>query len=221
MIYSFFESNFSFEKGIFRTIKELSYKPGEVVNNYIKGITNPYYTPLKFVFVAASFSALLMISTGVFEDTSANQAAISERSVKQKEATMKMMQFIGNYMSLISLVYLPFAALMSKLFFKKPKYNFAEHLVFNAYTQGQATLYGMILTLAVWLGLDFLSSNSAFTIAGVLINLIVYIQFSISTFKYSWYNSMWRGALVYLVSYLLYLILLTVVMVFLVMKQIL
>ncbi len=219
MVYSFFESNFSFEKGILRTIKGLAYKPGKVVNDYIKGITNPYYTPLKYVFVAASFSALLMIGTGLFDDTIATQATKPGLTEQQKDVSKRMMGFISNYMSLLSIVYLPFAAWISKLLFKKARYNFAEHLVFNSYILGQSTLYSMVLMLLIWAGLDGLRTYEGFTIAGALINMLVYIQFSISTFSYSWFQSLWRSVVTYILSYLLYISLLSTVVAVLAMNK--
>lgn len=218
LFYSFIESNFSFEKGALSTIYRLVYQPGVVLRGYLSGATVRYFTPLKYLFILVSISALILIGSGVYDDAISTQIQNPKAAVNAKQqAFMQNMQWVSkemrNYMTLLSLVQLPIFAWFSLWLFKKPRLNYAEHLIVNAYALAQSNFYHVIILLFSWAIPSFLHDYWSFTSVGMLLYLAVYTQFFIAFFEYKWPTAILRTLLFYIIAMIFYIILISVGMV--------
>ena len=69
---------------------------------------------------------------------------------KQLEVSENMMQFMLHYYNLLTFLFLPFYALLSKWTYRKP-HNFGEHIVMNSYLYGLTTYFSIIAFIAAML----------------------------------------------------------------------
>ena len=144
-----FSSVFNLERGFVPTTLQLITKPGVTIRNYLSGITVRYAHPFRFVFIWATISAILNVYFGFFEDsqemmsqTFGEEANYNEEQI---EFTKKSNEVIRNYMSLVIMATIPFMSFFSYLLFKKKKYNYAEHLIVNAYANASSIVIGLPL----------------------------------------------------------------------------
>ncbi|WP_299064782.1 DUF3667 domain-containing protein [uncultured Polaribacter sp.] len=69
---------------------------------------------------------------------------------KQLEVSENIMQFMLRYYNLLTFLFLPFYALLSKWTYRKP-HNFGEHIVMNSYLYGLTTYFSIIAFFAAML----------------------------------------------------------------------
>ena len=136
---------FKLELPIARTVVRLSWWPGRVAAEYIRGRRRTYTNPLKYCLLTAAVSVLMLQIWPIHiepppEAGSANGA--TEISVAWYEAAERSQQFLARYSALITLAMLPILAGLTRLFFLRSGHNFAEHYVLGLYVHGQWYLLG-------------------------------------------------------------------------------
>ncbi len=212
ILMSFVESIFNFEKGALHTIVNLTYRPAEVVRHYLSGATVKYYTPLKFVFITATLNTLIMLSSGIYDETMIPQM---QHQMEGKEAAVaaklqNYQNFTRDYMSLLSIMQLPIIALTSLIFLRKPKFNYAEHLIYNAYAMAQTNIYQTLIFIILWLMPGVFRDFQSITILSIGMYFLIFYQFSLGLFHHKWYSTLWRSLLTYILSLVLYTLLISV-----------
>lgn len=144
-----FVSIFNMERGFVPTTLQLITRPGETIRKYLNGITIPYAHPFRFIFIWATISALLTVYFGFMEQAQEMMAqGYGEElnySEQQMEFTRKSNEFVRNYFSLVTMAMIPFFSLFTYLFFRKKKYNYAEHLILNSYANASSIVIGIPL----------------------------------------------------------------------------
>lgn len=187
------------EKGLLHTIKMLFVSPGTVVRDYIGGKTVPYYHPFRYLVIWVTFSVALNLALGLYDRQQTEIQSLigvsqSERVTKKQQ---EMQQEMKKYLNILPLFLVPFAALTSYWFFRRKGWNYAEHLVLNAYIQGQLALIGIPILL-----LSLVLPTTMPLFSGVLILSIAYGTyvfrgfFQVSTFK-----AVFKNILTHLLSY--------------------
>lgn len=144
----------NFDQGFLYTIKELATHPGHSIREYLEGKRVRHIKPLKFMFWATAISFLLSHYIG-FQERLLQK--IQENQVDKPQSQQfgrKITDLIMGYPSLLILSILPGIALCSWLFFRKKRYNYAEHFTINAFLLGEITLLSVIINILYLLWKD-------------------------------------------------------------------
>lgn len=68
-IQGLFYSIFNFDRGFLYTTRELFIRPGEVIRQFLNGVTVRYVHPFRFVFIWATITALIGVYLNVYEES--------------------------------------------------------------------------------------------------------------------------------------------------------
>lgn len=153
------------ERGLWFTLNGLLRRPATVIQEYVNGRTRPYYHPLRLAFLLGTISIVLMFA---FFDFEAAQASFAEQlnpniSEEQKELQLKANRAIRPFMNFLPLLLIPFFAIGTWWFHRKKQFNYAEHLVLNAYLYSLMTLVNLpLLLLYIYLDNIMLSTVMGF-----------------------------------------------------------
>ena len=125
----FIHGFFHFHKGLLFTIKELIIRPGSMISEYLEGKRVNYFNPFTYML-------LVSIVGGFFHPYS----GLLEHSDRFWLGTPEAIEFTRKHFSIRLLIAIPVYGTMSFIFFRKANYNFAEHLIINAYMIDQIAL---------------------------------------------------------------------------------
>lgn len=117
-------------KGMIYTIKELFLRPGYTIKSYLTGKRVQYFKPFTFLLIWGSIYSLVLHFFNVYPDSEINQ---QNNSIFD---TNFIYSWYYSHYSLIQLLIIPFYALSSYILYRKSNYNYIEHLVIYAYTDG-------------------------------------------------------------------------------------
>lgn len=200
-----FSSIFNFEKGFMYTSKILFVNPKELIGGYLNGITVRYFHPFRFLFVWATIAAIVAIFTHAYEEIGQLSAEMNSNGEAFKEEFGKSYgEFLKKYMSIMTLVLIPFLSLFTRLFYRKRKLYFTEHLILNSYSLAGSTIIGILPTL-----LYFVLSHEQ-------IGFMMYVSSGIGLLVPSYINSrffnenIFLSILKYTIAYLLTIFLLMI-----------
>ncbi len=129
------------DKGIFFTIKELFSRPGQSIREFIEGKRVRHFKPISLVIVLAGIYGFLY---HYFDIRLLQANVVFNGQGKEVEEYRRMLesvnQWIGSHYAIVALAQVPLYAVGTFLAFRKRGYNFAEHLVLNAFLTGQKLL---------------------------------------------------------------------------------
>ena len=174
------------ERGLWFTLSNLLRRPATVINEYVNGRTRPYYHPLRLAFLLGTITVIVMFA---FFDFEAAQANFAEQlnpdiSEEQKQLQLKINQAIRPFINFLPLLLIPFYSIGSYWFHRKKQFNYAEHLVLNAYLYSLTSVVGLPMML-VYIYLDNLMIST-------VVGLILFTIFGGIIFK-----KLFSGGLVY------------------------
>ncbi len=127
------------DRGLLFTFLELFRRPGHMARDYVRGHTVSYANPVKYFLIVGALTTLAYVQTGlagemarqfVQEITTSTKGKISPR-------TGAVVEMISSYFTLLLAFTIPTAASSTRWVFRRAGYNYAEHLIFNAYTGAQ------------------------------------------------------------------------------------
>lgn len=128
-----------FDNGIFYTIKQLLYRPGHTIKDFIDGKRVSHFKPFSFLIIMATIYGLLSKNAFV------NSVDLNSADSVLK-TYVKMVEWTLHHLTYSSLALIITTTIASYLAFKKQGYNFAEHLILNTYYRGLVLL---IMTLLI------------------------------------------------------------------------
>ena len=135
---------FNFDRGLWPTIYGLLVRPGDVLREYIDGITVKYYHPFRFLFLMLTISVLLMEGLGINDYLQGEYAPkISGKPIP--EPIEDMLAIINSYSHLLIASSMPILSFASWIFFRKKGFNYAEHLIIMSYAFGLTVFLGMLM----------------------------------------------------------------------------
>lgn len=150
----FLSNLIAIEGPILRTIKDLSLRPGIMIDNYLNGKRKIYYKPFQYYLIATTAYFLFYYLWGdemmaMFSDFGANAnttASVEEMHTYQREFS----EFQNKHMRLFTFLQVPIYAWLVWLFFgRKKNHSFTESLVVSLYVTAQILFFGVISTLLV------------------------------------------------------------------------
>ncbi len=182
---------FNLERGLFFTFYWLLRSPEKVIHTFVDGNRHRYMNPFRFLLFAATF---IVLSEAILENTTSYTLFSLEGS---DDASSKVIgDFMKNYMNVIILFSVPFYTIGSWIFFRKPKWNLAEHLVVNAYAISMIVLLSSIVSLIAYPFGNTVASGVE-RISQLLNFFLAYVY--IETWSYKW----WKGLLKMMLSFAL------------------
>lgn len=187
------------EKGFWYTARMLFIAPATVVCDYIAGKTIRYYHPFRYLFWWVTISVAINLSLGLYDRQQTEIQSYIGASEDQKAFKLQqdLQQEVKKYLTFIPVLLVPFASISSYLLFKKKGYNYAEHLVLNAYVQGQMAMIGIpILLISVVIPTTMLSFSLSI-ILSLLYGTFVFFRF----FKTSVISAFFKNLTTHLLAY--------------------
>lgn len=189
--------------GVFpRTIKDLTLRPGEVIEGYIRGIRVRYVGPAGYFFLIVAISVLLMELTNLdFYEFSRDVTPITSEQTDRQIAIGRMMtNFVYDNFRAFKFGIIPLNTFWIWLFVRKRGYNFIESSVPAFYAQGQLELFFIINLLLLYF-FDWHLYQGVFIVEPCYYGFIFITWFSGNKFQL-----FLKGAMVWLASYLTYIL---------------
>ncbi len=206
---SLFHAVFNTDQGFVFTTKSLIFSPSTVIKDFLNGITIRYIHPFRFLLIWATINTLLVIGLGTFDEQTQMLNESLNYSQEQIEMNQKVQGYIKKYLSFVILLNVPFISFFTWLFYRKTKYNYAEHLVINAYGYALVSIFGIIS-----IGVEVLLGNPAFSMGiSILLNLGLMAYVLMQTFKENYFLSLIKFLVSFIMSYLFAIILITILMI--------
>lgn len=167
---------FDLNRGLLFTALELLRRPGPAVRDYVAGRTVRYANPVRYLLILAALTTLVYLQMGITTELSADFTTGLNESAKAGALAdaQRVNDFVTRYMNLFLVMSVPFAAMASRLFFRRSGYNLAENLVFNTFVYAQACLFFVLIMGVVHFG----------GLGGQAMGMVVYMV--ASTAYYAW-----------------------------------
>jgi len=137
------ESIFQINKGLFFTTKELLFRPGNSIKEYLIGKRKNHFKPIAYVLL---MSTLYFLTTQITnQNTWIDDGLVGWMEGTTGNSEFKfpnIIKWFGNNYAYSTLLLLPIFSLASYLSFYKSGENYLEHIVINSYITGyQAIIY--------------------------------------------------------------------------------
>lgn len=148
LAHEFFHAMTHADKGFLLLVKELLKRPGHVAREYLEGKRKQYFNPLSFLVITTAASAYISYKSGYYEALSQPRGDMSSASPQYKE-TMDIMVHNGKMLGLFLIV--PLISFFSWIFFRRPRFNFAEHFVLQSYLVGLTYIFTALIFVPLFL----------------------------------------------------------------------
>jgi hypothetical protein len=197
------------DKGILFLIKEMFLYPGKVAREFNAGKRKKYFNPFTFLLIAIAIQVFVVRKSEFYvyfgKTMEELVVKIQEGSPKKSQASMEEMQksmketnvhlsVVEEYSKLLTFLFIPAAAFLTWLFFRKSGHNYAENLVFNVLISAQSSMYFVILCIIPFLFSHILGVIMLFVyyFAQVIYYLFAYKQF----FGQRWGRTILKGIVI-------------------------
>jgi hypothetical protein len=143
------ETFFNYDNKLLRTLIDLFRKPEAVIGGYIEGVRRRYVNPISYLALALTVGGIYMIVLNKFFPNAMTE--MSTMGVEgQQETTIKMVNSIQEYYSILMVLFIPLYALLSRVvFINRKEFNFTEHIVMAMYIMAQLSLVSSVLNIAL------------------------------------------------------------------------
>lgn len=174
-IKKFIEALTHAETSVFSLAKNLIYKPGEVSREYIQGKRKKYYSPMKYLVLVVTLSALITLHyhkySVPFEPHFHSESELDDYVEND--------YFNHNYYKYLIFFSIPLAALVTMFVFRNSGLNYSENLVFNMYIISQVILLHTVIISPLVI---FSSSYDDWIILTYMILAVIYMVWSYTAF---------------------------------------
>lgn len=180
LLHEFFHVLTHADKGFLFLTKQLITRPGYVAQEYLDGKRKKYFNPLTFFVVASTIWAIAVLNSGYFEAMGADSPRASYKiPAEVARYFSESMKIIISYGKIINLIIsVPVLSLLSWLFFRKNKNTFAENLVLQCLTMGQAHLTLVIIFIPAFLLFGHAKmNNNVYQLVFLTYLMVAYQQF--------------------------------------------
>lgn len=145
VLFEFLMRFVSFDRGLLRTARELTVKPGQMIVRYVQGHRNDYTNPFAYltaaVFVSFVVQTLVGFRTRMIEGM---QVASGETPMQAAFINATTELLFENMIWVSILIFIPLALLL-RLFFLRSDRNLAEVFVFAIFSGGHLAMLGAVL----------------------------------------------------------------------------
>lgn len=202
LLADFFSNVFNAEKGAIPTTRLLLKSPEVVVKDFIKGKTQSYVNPFKYMFFLATMSAIVA-SFVDFESLNPNQLFSNDTPDPSTKAFAKdINNFLKQYFTAIQLILIPVYAWVSYKVYKKEGYNYAEHAIIVCYLAGFMTLISSLGMIPFILNVDLMPYYYSFNLLFNLYFIYAYYRIGSKKGLRGVLRALWFVVLFYLLVFL-------------------
>lgn len=204
-----YQDLFEIDRGFWKTFKDITIRPGYMIQDFLGGKTKLYFSPLKYLLVAITLFYLFVASETLISDGSNTKISNewTEEYSYNDHAPFSIETLndffagglpiiINKHLTLYFLLLIPFLSLSTMIIFRK--YNFIEYIITHTFLWGHivlmATILGVFVTLlSTLVGIlfpttDFYSFN--FILLVLLIGLYLYWFLAFKQLcQYSWWKT--------------------------------
>lgn len=188
----------SLDVPVLRTLANLTWRPGWVASEYVRGRRKPFTNPLKYCF----FSGALQIATcevlgiriAVLPPGVRERLSEGPEGAAFREGAVPLLDWFGQYIHVFTFATLPILALFTRWLFRDSGRSVTEFYVLSLYTYG----HGFLLQLFVVL-LGGVTHSMSYTISRII--PLVYFSWAAVPFSRS---SPWKGATLSFAAHLAY-----------------
>ena len=195
---------FELEGPFIKTIKYLTIKPGKVCKEFVNGKRKIYVQPVQYFIIALTLYYLIVFLSGIdfnkiiYQHNKQLGMPLSEKEFEEYTG------LLSSNLKLFTFILIPIFAVISKLFFKRSGYNYAENIVMAFYLHAHTLLIGILLfPLIIWKPTMLMLSA---------IPELFYIIFGLVQFNHGkLFLKIIKSFLVYFVSYLIFIIIVNII----------
>lgn len=155
----FTERFLKLERGLLRTVREMTFDPAGLISRYVGGQRRSYLNPFSYLVLSSVLLVIVIQVTGFTEEMAAyaRNTMYDQMAAAGNSVPPAFIQLYTDFIAGLSKnslyttlgMALPFALLL-KLFFYRSPYNVAEHFVFVLFTFAQVGLVIALLYLLRW-----------------------------------------------------------------------
>lgn len=151
---------FHYDKGIPFTVKELFTRPGHAIRDFIEGKRVKYFKPVALIVILAGIYMVLFH----WLHLDSKMASLVPLDQQEQKSALKIIDWYTNHYALVTLLIVPFSALVTYLAFRRAGYNYLQIVVLLLYTTA-ARLIISIVCLPITL---LLSKNNLYSMSSLL-----------------------------------------------------
>ncbi len=132
------------------TFREMCYRPGAAVRNYLEGKRIKYTKPVTYLFLASAIYVILSLIIGrrtIFGDALSGIIGGLQDDGNALSSSFRILSWFGKNFAYSTLLVSPILAFSSRMVFFKSGYNYFEHLVFNIYAIAQQIFIFVLFTI--------------------------------------------------------------------------
>ena len=140
---------FDLDNTLLKTFRHLFTRADVVINTFISGARKKYMNPLSYFAIAITLSGFgAYILRNIYHIDMLDMGAANSSNAN--------MDFLLDYQGVLNYLFMPiYAVLTWILFLDKQKFNYAEHLVVNAYLNAQVSITQFLLSIVLFGIWDF------------------------------------------------------------------
>jgi hypothetical protein len=142
------------ETGLIHTFICLFRNPGALIRSYFSGNRQPYYKPMKYALLMASFTIVVTLSQKGDHLTGTE----SGKDQLFQELYVMFRENMSMIMNLVVILQFPIAALFTWWRNRRSLFTYGEHLYVNAFIAGQLMACQLIFDAVYWVS-KFVSSG--------------------------------------------------------------
>lgn len=195
-----------------RTLRDLTLRPGLVVQKFIEGNRVRYYSPVTYFFLVVT---ILVVGLSLFDvsflDIMASQQLIDpgEQDETQHRINTVVYDWMGRYLRAFSLAIVPIVAWVAGKMFRKSQLNFLEQSILPLYITGHSfwiTILAVIMYKVAHLPyLGILSALITMLLYGLGYSQLMNYQGNARAFV--------KGIIIYLLGSFIYIVLIVIGMI--------
>ncbi len=138
------------DKGIFHLFFQLFIRPGIVAREYIvDGKRKRYFNPFQYILIVGSIAAFVAVNSHFMENTMTMMPGAEQASGRQAEFMKTAAHLQSKYFNLVILLLLPFNAFATFIWYRRLRFNYAEHLTLHTFIGAQTSVFGMLMMFVV------------------------------------------------------------------------
>lgn len=139
-------SVFHIDKGFFYTFRELLFRPGKTLREYLAGKRVKHFRPFAYVVLMAT---LYIVLAGVIKKATVFLGKQTGINISFGEVG-----FFKQYLSVFFFIMIPFASFATWIVLRKEKYNYWEHFLVNTYLTAQMSI--LLLMVQIYTSIKIL-----------------------------------------------------------------
>lgn len=167
---------FHYDNGILYSFKELYTRPGHTIREYIEGKRVKHFKPISLLIILATLYVLLNHLFHITSATTHNDTNLIN------DKTLKIIHWISNHFSWVTLATIPIYTLGTSICFKNQNYNFIEYFILNVFKACQR-LFLNIAFIPILLFFFESKTNNITTLVTYTISLLLGFWTNIQFFQ--------------------------------------